>query len=141
MKLCNVLVTVQFAKTKAVLDIYDNGQYFRQTSDLMWKSRITGKYYFLFFINILLALTKCSIWQEELALVYNSIKFWDFPEVSRPEKRVAYTICITDNDAPFHMWQRKNLVKYQKVWKYNDHDCSIKVSLYEMTQVTEQGKT
>ena len=54
---------------------------------------------------------------------------------------MAYTICITDNDAAFHMWQRKNLVKYQKVWKYNDHDCSIKVILYEMTQVTEQGKT
>ena len=39
------------------------------------------------------------------------------------------------------MWQRKNLVKYQKISKYNDHDCSIKVILYEMSQVAEQGKS
>ena len=105
------------------------------------KKRTTEKYYFLFFINILLALTKFSIWQEELALVYNFITFWDFPDASRPATRVAHTICITDNHAPFHMWQRKNLVKYQKVSKYNDRGCSIKVILYEMSQVTEQGKT
>ena len=40
LKLCNVLVTVQFAKTKAVLDIYHHGQYFRQTLDLMRKSEL-----------------------------------------------------------------------------------------------------
>ena len=39
------------------------------------------------------------------------------------------------------MWQRKNLIKYQKVSKYDDHDCSIKIILYEMSQVAKQGKT
>ena len=53
----------------------------------------------------------------------------------------TYTIFITNNHAPFQMWQRKNLLKYQKVSKYNDHDCSIKIILYEMSQVPEQGKT
>ena len=40
-----------------------------------------------------------------------------------------------------HMWQRKNLVKYQKVSKYNDHDCIIKIIEYEIFQIAEQGKT
>ena len=53
----------------------------------------------------------------------------------------AYFIFITNNHAPFHIWQRKNLVKFQKVSKYNDHDCSIKIILYEISQVAEQGKT
>ena len=53
----------------------------------------------------------------------------------------AYFIFITNNHAPFHIWQRKNLVKFQKVSKYNDHDCSIKIISYEVFQVAEQGKT
>ena len=51
----------------------------------------------------------------------------------------AYTISITSNHVPFHMWQKKNLVKYQKLSKYNDHNCSIKIILYEIYQGAEQG--
>ena len=53
----------------------------------------------------------------------------------------VYTILVTNNHAPFHIWQRKNLVKFHKVSKYNDHDSSIKIILYEISQVAEQGKT
>ena len=53
----------------------------------------------------------------------------------------AYTIFITNNHAPFPICQRKTLVKFQKVSKHNDHDCSIRIILYEVSQVAEQGKT
>ena len=53
----------------------------------------------------------------------------------------AYFIFVTNNYAPFHISQRKNLVKFQKVSKYNDHDCSIKIISYEISQVVEPGKT
>ena len=33
---------------------------------------------------------------------------------------------IIDNHAPFRLWRKKNLVKYQKVSKYYDHNCSLK---------------
>ena len=33
------------------------------------------------------------------------------------------------------------MVKFQKVSKYNDHDCSIKIISYKIFQVTEQSKT
>ena len=66
--------------------------------------------------------------------------FWDSPDTSQVVRQLVwqhtYTIFITNIHALFHMWQRKNLVS-----KYNDHDCSIKIILYEMSQVAEQGKT
>ena len=34
-----------------------------------------------------------------------------------------YTISITDNKPSFYLWQKKKLVKYKKVSKYNDRDC------------------
>ena len=52
-----------------------------------------------------------------------------------------YAIFITNNHALFHVWKREYLVKFQKVSKYNHHDCIIKIILYEISQVDEQGKT
>ena len=52
-----------------------------------------GKSQFLFFINILLVLTKCSFLEEELALVHNFVKVWDFPDfLSCPAACVATRI-------------------------------------------------
>ena len=80
-----------------------------------------------------------------MALAYNSIKVWDFPDISSVVSQLVwqhtYTIFIANNHDPSHISQRKTLVKFQKVSKYNDHDCSIKIILYEISQVAEQGKT
>ena len=74
LKLCNVLIAVQFAENQnGTWYLRPWTKHFRQTLGFMWKKRITGRFEFLFFINILLLLTKFSSWKEELALVYNSI--------------------------------------------------------------------
>ena len=38
-------------------------------------------------------------------------------------KQLVYTIFITNNHAPFHLWPKKNFVKYKEVSKYFGH-CS-----------------
>ena len=76
LKLYNVLVTVQFAKTKTILDIYDYGQ------NILDKIKLLENFNFSFSLIFLLVLTKCSLVEEELALVFNSIKVWDFPDIS-----------------------------------------------------------
>ena len=35
----------------------------------------------------------------------------------------VHTMFITNNHASFHLWWKENLVKYQEVSKYFDHDC------------------
>ena len=35
----------------------------------------------LFFTNFLLVLKKCSFWEEDRALPYNSMKFWYFLDI------------------------------------------------------------
>ena len=36
---------------------------------------------------------------------------------------LSETISISNKDPSFHLWQMKNLVKYQKVSKYYDYRC------------------
>ena len=50
-------------------------------SSLYVKQRTTGKVQFLFFSNFLLILTKCSFWEEDWALGYNSMKFEDLLDI------------------------------------------------------------
>ena len=33
------------------------------------------------------------------------------------------TMCISNNCPSFRLWWKENLVKQQKVWKYNENDC------------------
>ena len=42
---------------------------------------IMGKVHYLVCINFSLVLTKLSSWEEEWALSYNSLKFWDLPKI------------------------------------------------------------
>ena len=35
---------------------------------------------------------------------------------------------ISNNRPSFHLWGKKNLVKHQKVSKYYENDCSLKVN-------------
>ena len=39
--------------------------------------------------------------------------------------QLLYTMLITNNHAPFHLWRQENLEKHQKVSKYYDQDCSF----------------
>ena len=36
---------------------------------------------------------------------------------------------INNNHALFHLWGEENLLKHRKVWKYYDHDCSLKLDI------------
>ena len=38
-------------------------------------------------------------------------------------RQLVYIVFISNNHALFHLWKKKNLVEYQKVSKYYDHDC------------------
>ena len=56
---------------------------FETNSRFHVKQRTTGKVQFVFFSSFLLVLTKFSFWEEDWALGYNSMKFWDFPDISQ----------------------------------------------------------
>ena len=61
--------------------------------------------------------------------------FWNFDDLSYSlranvssrsatrERRLVYSIFITNNRALFRLWWKENLVKYHKVSKYYVHDC------------------
>ena len=55
---------------------------FEINSSFHVKYRTTGKVQILFFNSLLLLLTKFSFWEEWWALGYNSMKVWDFPDIS-----------------------------------------------------------
>ena len=55
---------------------------FETNSSFHVKQCTTGKVQFLFFSSFLLVLTKFSFWEEDWALGYNSMIFWDFPDIS-----------------------------------------------------------
>ena len=61
-------------------------------------------------------------WVEDWTLSYNSMKFWDFSKILSPKSfanlwgnsYLVYAMFIINNHAPFHLWWKKTLVKYQK---------------------------
>ena len=55
---------------------------FETNSSFDVNQRTTGKVQILSFKVFLLVITKFSFWQEDWALVYHSMKFWDFPDIS-----------------------------------------------------------
>ena len=65
-----------------------------------------------------------QLWEEDWALSYNSIKFWDFPDISYFPKilslwqlvrQFVYMMFITNNPAWLHLLWQENLVKHEKV--------------------------
>ena len=46
-------------------------------------------------------------------------------------RKLASTVFLTNEDSPFHLWQNKNLVKYQKVLKHYDHYFTLEVHSWE----------
>ena len=72
LKLCSILVTVQFAENQNstwYLQLWT--KYFRQILDFMWKSQLREDFNFSFSL-IFADINKIFIWKEELAIVYNS---------------------------------------------------------------------
>ena len=70
------------SKKKSYSAIYDLSvtKYLRQTLAFMWNSALREKFSFCFFRRFLLTLTKFR--KGDWALGNNSIKFWDFPDIS-----------------------------------------------------------
>ena len=60
----------------------NHGKNIEINSSFHVKSGTTGKVQFLFFKSLMLVLTKFSFWEEEWALGYSSMEFWDFPNIS-----------------------------------------------------------
>ena len=57
-------------------------KYMRQTFSVSVKEHDTGKVQFQFLNSFLLVLTKCSFWEEDWTLDYNSMKIWDLLNIS-----------------------------------------------------------
>ena len=43
-------------------------------------------------------------------------------------RQLVYTRFITNNLVSFHLWWKENLVKYQKVSKFYENDCSYHIN-------------
>ena len=55
---------------------------FETKSTFPVKQGTTGKVQFVFFTGFFLVLKIFSFWEEDWALGYNSMRFWDFPDIS-----------------------------------------------------------
>ena len=91
------------------------GKIFVKNSSFHAKQPTTGDFKFLFLISFVLALTKFSFWEEDLAAVYNYISFCLYSEFSQFYKILSlnsfgntfgnsYNQFITSNQASFHFW-------------------------------------
>ena len=59
-----------------------SSKYRRQTLVLLWNSALQEKFNFYFSTVFLLVLRKFSFWEEDSAIGYNSIKWWDFSNIA-----------------------------------------------------------
>ena len=70
---------------------------------------------------------------RDTGLGYNFMKSWDFLNISKSSKIFSVkSMCqfITNNQASLHLWWKTNLVKYQKVSYYYDHDLSWRIQVF-----------
>ena len=77
---------------------------FETSASFLVKQGTTGKVQFLFSRSFLLVPTKFSFWEQDWALAYNFMKFWDFSDISQDlaltRRAEAIVLC------PFlsHLW-------------------------------------
>ena len=57
-------------------------KYLRQILVFLWNSTLRKKFQFLFFRIFLLVLAIFLLWEEDWAISYNSMKFWDVADTS-----------------------------------------------------------
>ena len=88
----------------------------------------------MFFRSSLLVFKKFSFSEENWALSYNSIKFWDFLDIFQFHKILSLKSFGNLKGNPnipcllliimLRLWWKESLIKHQKISKYYDHDCS-----------------
>ena len=95
----------------------------------------------------LILLMRVSLWLEKwvqwrksvvdstLVLMWNRTLREKLYIVRQVMRRLVYTMIISNNRALFHLRWKKNLVKHQKVSKYDENDClqnvlSLFISLF-----------
>ena len=95
------------------------------------------------FQEYLLVLTKFLFQEEEWTLSNNSIKFWNFPNISQFPKilnvesfATGIYQFITNNHFLFYLWWKENLLNYQKVWKHYENDFLQNFILFSMFLLT-----
>ena len=75
-----------FPRTKIPFAGYETQswkRYMRQTLVSLWNSAIRKNFNFIFFFSsFLLGSKNFWVWRKDWALGYNSMKFWDFPNLS-----------------------------------------------------------
>ena len=98
------------------------------------KQRNRGKAQFLFFRSFLLVLEKLGQRLGTSLYFYEVLKFsclksqvvWQLVrKIVFIVYKILYIMFITNNHTLFPLWWKGNLVKHQKVSKYNDYDCSL----------------
>ena len=109
-------------------------KYLRQTLDFTWIKALWENFNFYFSIIF------CEYWlnlrfsgntghsQYEVFKLSRYFLFSQDHKILVVQQLVlqeSYTIIISSNHAPSHLWRNKSLVKYQKVSKYYEHDCSL----------------
>ena len=92
-------------------------KYLRQTLVFKWDSALWEKFDFCFFRRFLLVLPTFSSWEEDWALRNNSMKFWDFPDISRVLSCLATRVYqfITNNHSLLHLLSKENFLNHQNV--------------------------
>ena len=98
-------------------------KYLRQNLHFISSSTLREKLNFYFPV-----LTKVSFLEENWALRYNFVKFWDYPDVFLFSKNLtlmsfgslwsnSYMIYLLIVTTLFHLQQKKELVNYQRISK------------------------
>ena len=60
---------------------------------------------------------RCHLWGLNTFLIFPNInKSWVV-------RQLTYTMFISNNHTPFHLWWKEHLVKHQRVSKYYENDC------------------
>ena len=113
----------------------------------MWNSAQREKFNFVFQV-FSASINKISFWQGDWALVYGSMKFRQFLDISWFPKTISlffflcghwgppsaksevirqlvYTMFISNNHPSFHLWWKENLVNHLRGAKYYETDCCL----------------
>ena len=102
------LVRKNFFQVKRFLNETNDGdwelqsftKYLTLTLVFMWNSKLRGKFIFCIWRVFFLVLTKCSFCQEDWALGYDSVNFWDFPDISPFPKILNLFVCVGTQTRP-----------------------------------------
>ena len=76
-----LFVELSFRKCKWLL-LQPSTKYLRLTLVFMWNGALQEKFNIFFFKSFSLVLAKLWFWQEDWALGYHFMKFWDFLDIS-----------------------------------------------------------